>query len=635
MSCHSQRRASSAATAVLGVCASLGCPHGYLRGQTSDGEPAWRAGASFQRTVAGAEPDRLRIPLAAGQFIRLDVMQKGVDLSVSFRDPSANSVADVDSGNEYFGPETVVAITPVAGVYTLEVKRQNPRGVPNFYNVRVLEVRQATPADLEIIAAHRNYAAAQKLIDARAPEAGSLAPGLFRGAHDSFSRSGDRYMEGLAAFGLGVASVRSVDFRGAIPWYEEAAASFRAASDAFMEGKALNNEGGALDVLGEPVESLKLHRRALSLFAAVGDPALEGLALNNIAATEAQLSQWQGALEHYQQALPLYREAGDRRTEGLVLNNMGVAYSQMGEREQALSLLGQALPLRQALGDKVGEATTLDALANTHFTRGEAAKSLEYLTEALALWRALGDRRGQGEALRMQGQALAALGRYDDSERALLQSFDLARGVDRRFAGMSLVYLATTFLSAGEPAKAVDYGEQATAEFRAIGDRRLEAISLEAIARAESARGNLNQARRRMEEGLAVSESARRGTDSQQLRASFFATRQDGYSFYIDLLMRIGGQDALALESSERSRARSLLEMLAASGTAIREGVDAKLLGRERDISNLLNAKGARLLALSATSPQAAELTQEVAISNPNTRTCRRLSAKAVLALRP
>ena len=149
----------------------------------------------------------------------------------------------------------------------------------------------------------------------------------------------------------------------------------------------------------------------------------------------------------------------------------------------------------------------------------------------------------------------------------------------------------TGWPATGEPAKASERGEQALAEFRAIGDRRLEAISLETIARAESEGGNLPDARRHMEEALTVSESSRQGTDSQQLRASFFATRQDGYNFYIDLLMRTGAE-ALALETSERSRARSLLEMLNGSATDIHQGVDPKLLERERDLSNRLNAKG-------------------------------------------
>ena len=115
-----------------------------------------------------------------------------------------------------------------------------------------------------------------------------------------------------------------------------------------------------------------------------------------------------------------------------------------------------------------------------------------------------------------------------------------------------------------------------------------------------------------MEESLRLSEETRLGADSQQLRASFSATRQDAYRFYIDLLMRTGSE-ALALEASERARARSLLEMLAASGTGIREGVDAGLLGTQSDISNLLNAKGARLLQLGGrASAEASELTQEI-----------------------
>ena len=136
-------------------------------------------------------------------------------------------------------------------------------------------------------------------------------------------------------------------------------------------------------------------------------------------------------------------------------------------------------------------------------------------------------------------------------------------------------------------------------------------MALEMIARAESVRGNLPEARRRMEEALRVTEATRQGTNSEQLRASFFATRQDAYGFYIDLLMRTGAV-AEALETSERSRARSLMEMLAESGTVTGEGPGAELLQRQRDIANRLNAKGARLLQLGRSDPQVAALSQDI-----------------------
>ena len=584
-----------------------------LPAQVPAGELAASAGTTLQRRITGAAPDMMWIPVSAGQFIRLDIMKTGVILSVTFRDPSGSSVTEMSSGNGPYGPETVVAIAEITGKYTLEVKRDDPRGEPNDYAVTVRELRDAVAADRETVAAYRNYAEAEKLLAIRTAEAIQGAIGRLGLARDFFSQSGDRYMEGLACFGLGFSFGQSGEFRKALPWYEKAAVLFHAVLDRYMEARILNFQGGALSVLGEPQEAMRFYQRAFVLFSAVGDRPLEALMLKNVAVTEAQLSEWQSAMDHYRQALPLFRDAGDRRNEGSVLVDMGVAYQQLGNTEEALRLFGQALPLRREASDKAGEATTLNAFANAHLSRQEPAKSLEYVKDALALWRSLGDRREESESLRIQGQALAGLGRFEESKPSFLQALDLARAVgDRRRTGQAMVYLSSTFLATGEPAKAVDYGDQAVAEFRAIGDRRLEAISLETIARAESARGNLDTARRRMEEALAVSESARQGTDSQQLRASFFATRQDGYSFYIDLLMRIGNLDALALESSERSRARSLLEMLAAPGTAIREGADAKLLERERDISNLLNAKGARLLALRGTGPQAAALTQEV-----------------------
>ena len=70
----------------------------------------------------------------------------------------------------------------------------------------------------------------------------------------------------------------------------------------------------------------------------------------------------------------------------------------------------------------------------------------------------------------------------------------------------------------------------------------------------------------------------------QELRASYFATVQKYYGFYIDLLMRLhrlrasAGNDGLALQASERARARLLLDMLVESHADIRQGVDEKLL---------------------------------------------------------
>jgi CHAT domain-containing protein len=141
------------------------------------------------------------------------------------------------------------------------------------------------------------------------------------------------------------------------------------------------------------------------------------------------------------------------------------------------------------------------------------------------------------------------------------------------------------------------------------------------MARLESDRGNLAEAKSRIEEALTVIESLRINVKSHQLRASFFASVRVFNELNIDLLMRLHkerpaeGFDALALQASERGRARSLLELLAEAGTEIRQGVDPSLLERERvlrqSISDKANAQ-IRLLSGKHTGEQAAASAKEL-----------------------
>ncbi len=108
---------------------------------------------------------------------------------------------------------------------------------------------------------------------------------------------------------------------------------------------------------------------------------------------------------------------------------------------------------------------------------------------------------------------------------------------------------------------------------------------LEGKARLLRRRGDLEAARRLMEEALTEVERHRFAQKSYTTRADFFATQQDFYDFLIDLLMEQHRDAPQALEVSERSLARSLLDGLAASGTDLRHGGAApELHAREREL---------------------------------------------------
>ncbi len=595
------------------VLAAMAMLAGTAFSQALGGDLAWRPGAHIERRITGTAPDTVRFSLPARQFVRIQAIQNGADLAVTLRDPQGRSLMDADSVNGRYGPETIVAIAESAGDYTLEVKAGDPADLPARYELRWIELRDVKPGDPEIVAAHRSYAEGEQLRVRHTAEARRAAIEKLESSLAFFQQSGDPYMQGLALFSLGTARAESGDYRQASPLFQKAADLFHSLAAAHEEADAINSQAGAFDVLGEPQPALRLYGQALDLFRATGDRGNEAILFSNIGWTESELANWQAALDSYRQSLDLLRQTPNAWVEGHTLANMGVAYRQLGEPDQAETLFNQALSIWKRIGDRRGEATTLGALANLYLTGNQPAKALPVLEGALAAWRATGDKRGLADALTRTARAQAELGQFDSAQVSLAESLDLARANhDRRGTGTALAELGRAQLISGHPDQAVDASEQALVEFRAIGDSAHQALSLETIARAESDLGNLAVARQRMEEALRLTEENRGATNSEQLRASFFATRQDSYAFYIDLLMRMGDTGA-ALQANERSRARSLLDMLAAAGTDVRQGVDPKLLARERDISDRLNAKGARLLPLlGRDDPRAATLTAEI-----------------------
>lgn len=116
---------------------------------------------------------------------------------------------------------------------------------------------------------------------------------------------------------------------------------------------------------------------------------------------------------------------------------------------------------------------------------------------------------------------------------------------------------------------------------------------------------------------------------NQELRESYFATVQEIYEFYVDLLMQQHKQephkgfDALALQANERARARGLIDLLAESNVDIRAGVNVDLLDRERSLQKQISTKAesqVRLLSgkpaperVAATTKELHDLTAEYA----------------------
>ncbi|HEX4961269.1 MAG TPA: CHAT domain-containing tetratricopeptide repeat protein [Thermoanaerobaculia bacterium] len=416
-------------------------------------------------------------------------------------------------------------------------------------------------------------------------------------------QTGDRYGEGVSLSNLCLMDLSRGELRAGLACYEKALPVLHEVAAQALEGSALLNVGRVYDVLGEPDQARDRYQQALVRMKATDDRAGQARILNHLGLLSYALGDYQEALARAGEALEAFRALGDRRWQANVLHNLGLIDQALGEWPRARSDYEQALRLWREVGDPKGEASTLTALGQVQTLEKRSQEALASLQQALALHRAAGDRLGEGITLKELGLTAMQL-----ADRATaLASFD--RAVELLAAAGSvadeaeaLCNRSEAYIRLGEPVKGVEGLRRALELARTAGQREEEARAEFLLARAESALGHAAEARSHSAAALGLIESLRTRIGSPDLRASFSGLMHDAYELDIDLLMEAhraapaAGYDRRALESTERARARTLLELLATAGVDVHEGVDPALRERRAALLRRLSAKAERAL---------------------------------------
>ncbi|HXF40630.1 MAG TPA: tetratricopeptide repeat protein, partial [Blastocatellia bacterium] len=418
---------------------------------------------------------------------------------------------------------------------------------------------------------------------------------------------GDRSSESTIINGLGNLFLTQGDTSKALDYYNRSLVLSREVGDRSKEAASLGNVALAYDTAGEKQKALETYAKALEMTRSIIDPRKEAELLSNIGVVYNSIDDNERALDYFDQALPLLRKVGDRSGQATTLNNIGAVYDRIGEGQKALDYYGQSLALTRAIGERRTEGVILDNIGAVYESLDDHKKALDYHNQSIVIAKEVGDKATLATALRNAGIAERALGDNARAVEHLNQALENARAVGNpRLIGSALNNLGETVLLAGEKQKAIGYYSESLPLWRTAGDLTGEAGTLYGLARAERDLGNLTQSRAKIEAALAIVESLRVRYKRQALRASYFASVQKYYDFYIDLLMRLNrtrrsdGNDAIALEANERARARGLLDMLTEARADIRQGVDAALLDRERSLQQKISARAELQMQLAA-----------------------------------
>ena len=415
--------------------------------------------------------------------------------------------------------------------------------------------------------------------------------------------AGDRYGEGAALANLCVTDLAKGELKAGLACYERGLPVLREVKAESLAASALINVGRVYDIFGEPDPALDRYREARERMHAVGDRFGEAQALNFIGVLHQELGDSQEALADFGAAKDAFRALGNRRWLAFGLHNTGAVYQGLGEQARAASAYEEALRLRREIGDKAEEASTLSNLGRVYDALGRTREAWECHQKALALRRETGDRWGEGVALTQLGRVSLALGDTASALADFAQAVELLQAAGSRSdEAEALRSRGEAYLQAGQPARALESLTEALRLARAAGNRGREIEMEYGVARAERALGQLAEARTHAGAALDLIETLRARIAGADLRASFSAQQHRAYELALDLLMAshraepAAGWDRVALETAERARARTLVELLNEAGVDVHQGVDPALLERRASLLRRLSAKTERAL---------------------------------------
>ncbi|MGC9527376.1 MAG: tetratricopeptide repeat protein [Limnospira sp.] len=480
----------------------------------------------------------------------------------------------------------------------------------------------AAAPDPRVAEAQTAFEAGVELVREGTPEALQIALTELNTAVGLYRELGSKDREAETLWGLGLVYDRLGDLRSSLDAYKKALDYYKTGDRIQDRAYTLNQIGRLHYKLGDYQQAIASYQQAISDYREGGDKRGEAYALNGLGAVYEPLGNYQAAIDTYTAALELHRQIDNREGLASTFNNLGLLYDSLGEYPLSFDYYRRSLTLWQQLENRGGEAVTLNNIGLYYDSQDNHSQSLYAYQKALLLYREKGDRLGMATTLNNIGYTYTRLGNWDRARTSFEEAEPLWKEIGNRSGlASTLNNIGVVSAKQGDFEGALQFYSRALALRQEIGDRAKEALSRYRIAIARRSEGDRDAALVEIEAAIAIIEDLRTNVVSQELRTTFFASKQEYYEFYIDLLMELhglrpdGGYDAQALEASERAKARSLLDLLAEMGGEVTSGVDPQLLERKRQQQQQLAAAEERriqLLSNPHTAEQKAAIEEEI-----------------------
>lgn len=401
---------------------------------------------------------------------------------------------------------------------------------------------------------------------------------------------------------------KSADF------YQQSADSYRQASDARGEAAALLRLGYVYLDQNEYNTAFALLDKAMSKWQEVKDTRGQAQTLRAIGTVLNVANEKQKALDFYQKAEQLIPKDIDFFEQAGLSNGFGSIYEYYGDWQFSTIYRQKALDLFKKDKHLFGELATLSSLARLNALSGNDNLALDYFKQAESLAEEINDQFYLPIIQRDLGNFYLSKNNLEKAEETFQKSFLLLqRSKNQRQLSLITAKLGEIYKRKNNGLLARRYFSDSLKFNQRVQDKFSEAETLFSLASLETSENQIGTALKLTKKSVEITESLYSDVLNIRLKKTYFSSVYDRYELYINLLIKMhehfptNGYDIQALQASEKSRSRSLLETLRLSEANFTKDADPELAQKEKEIRTLLNLKADQLTELLSSNADKAE----------------------------
>ena len=250
-------------------------------------------------------------------------------------------------------------------------------------------------------------------------------------------------------------------------------------------------------------------REAKQLYVAANDrrgvaqsATLEGIALE-------RQGDYGGAKKKYEESLAIYRETGNRLSVSNEYDNLGDVALYLGDLTAAHRNYAAALAIYREMGDQNGVALVTLGLGDVLLAEGKHSEAKDKYSEALEICRKLGNRSREASALSSLAKAQRIEGNAPEAKKNAAQAIAKFEEVGDKIELTHVrLQMAEMALDEGKNTQSASAARLAETVFEEAKAERYAAEAKLILARALVGQGKLNDARKHLEQVMAVAKTS-------------------------------------------------------------------------------------------------------------------------------